>query len=240
MTDIMEQNSIQNEVPLPASIERVSTRNKDKTVEYLGSEYGVSLSSNAHLKRHKRNVHLKKKYFECSVCPQKFTLESNKRKHVRAVHDKIKDHTCDACQMSFSQKHHLSAHVKAVHLKVKDHVCEQCSSSFSTKGILMDHVNGVHLNEKNFKCEQCPFSCSWKASLISHIKRIHDKVKKHECEECGVSFAFISVCWSSQKKCEHLCTVINTKTGLVLGDVSNLPMFYCNTCGRFLFTFDLH
>ncbi len=39
------------------------------------------------------------------------------------------------------------------------------------------------------------------------------------------------VCWSSQKECDHLLTLINKETGLVIGDVTNLPMFYCNTCG---------
>ena len=41
-----------------------------------------------------------------------------------------------------------------------------------------------------------------------------------------------TVCWSSQKDCEHLLTLINKETGMVIGDVSNLPMYYCNTCGN--------
>ena len=42
----------------------------------------------------------------------------------------------------------------------------------------------------------------------------------------------ITVCWSSDKECDHLLTLINKETGLVIGDVKNLPMFYCNTCGN--------
>ena len=55
----------------------------------------------------------------------------------------------------------------------------------------------------------------------------------------------LTVCWSSDKECDHLLTLINKETGLVIGDVKNLPMFYCNTCGNicqhvsawFFFTF---
>ena len=39
------------------------------------------------------------------------------------------------------------------------------------------------------------------------------------------------MCWSSQKDCDHLLSLINKETGLVIGDVKQLPMFYCNTCG---------
>ena len=42
----------------------------------------------------------------------------------------------------------------------------------------------------------------------------------------------LTVCWSSDKECDHLLTLINKETGLVIGDVKNLPMFYCNTCGN--------
>ena len=45
-------------------------------------------------------------------------------------------------------------------------------------------------------------------------------------------YDFFTVCWSSQKECEHLLTLINKETGMVIGDVSNLPMYYCNTCGN--------
>ncbi len=41
----------------------------------------------------------------------------------------------------------------------------------------------------------------------------------------------ITVCWSSQKDCDHFLSLINKETGLVIGDVTQLPMFYCNTCG---------
>ena len=51
-----------------------------------------------------------------------------------------------------------------------------------------------------------------------------------QCEtECLYLFP---VCWSSQKDCDHLLTLINKEIGLPLGQVTNLPMFYCNTCGK--------
>ncbi len=39
------------------------------------------------------------------------------------------------------------------------------------------------------------------------------------------------VCWSSQRECDHLLSLINRETGLVLGEVSTASMFFCNTCG---------
>ncbi len=45
-------------------------------------------------------------------------------------------------------------------------------------------------------------------------------------------YVVLAVCWSSQKECDHLLTLINKETGMVIGDVTNLPMFYCNTCGN--------
>ena len=39
-----------------------------------------------------------------------------------------------------------------------------------------------------------------------------------------------AACVSSQRECDHLLSLINRETGLVLGEVSTLSMFYCNTC----------
>ena len=58
-----------------------------------------------------------------------------------------------------------------------------------------------------------------------------------QCEtECLYLFP---VCWSSQKDCDHLLTLINKEIGLPLGQVTNLPMFYCNTCGKLMITFQI-
>ena len=45
-------------------------------------------------------------------------------------------------------------------------------------------------------------------------------------------FCLFPVCWSSQSKCDHLLNIINKETGIVIGEMSPLSMFYCNTCGE--------
>jgi hypothetical protein len=42
------------------------------------------------------------------------------------------------------------------------------------------------------------------------------------------------VCWSSQRECDHLLSLINRETGILLGAVTAVSMFYCNTCGQAL------
>jgi len=48
-------------------------------------------------------------------------------------------------------------------------------------------------------------------------------------------FSFVAVCWSNPKDCDHFLSMINKETGILIGDVTQLPMFYCNTCGTICF-----
>lgn len=64
------------------------------------------------INRHKKDLHLKMKTFECPKCNKCFSQKSSIEKHTKVVHDKIRDYACSFCDFTSSRRDMLVIHQK--------------------------------------------------------------------------------------------------------------------------------
>ena len=102
-----------------------------------------SFKSSSSLHRHNRNVHLKKKDFECNQCHKLFFQKSNLSKHMDS-HFGVRKFKCDICQKSFIQRIHLNNHL-VTHSEKKSFQCGTCNKMFVKQFCLDRHMKNIHM-----------------------------------------------------------------------------------------------
>ncbi|XP_061189534.1 uncharacterized protein LOC133197487 [Saccostrea echinata] len=86
------------------------------------------------------------KWFECSLCLYKCTMEKDYLMHVK-THESIDQEErdlveCNICQRKFMSKWHLQNH-RAQH-RNNEYQCTYCGMDFATSSAIVTHINEVH------------------------------------------------------------------------------------------------
>jgi hypothetical protein len=170
------------------------TRNDDERFE-------SKLSTNYH--RDRQNVvivHLKKQYFPCTECKQKFLLRKLLQNHVKKFHDEkqeLQNTKCDQLSQSGSSlQSHLDDTDDGDEIKETDYQCKICERTFPREANLKRHIANTHAEIKptTFRCNICEKVFERKVYLYHHIKRLHSSKKEARPYQC------------------HLCSTFNAST----------------------------
>ena len=135
-----------------------------------------------HLMIHQSKVHGKQK--KCPHCSKTLSTDANLREHIRNLHSIDAKYTCEQCGKIFSAKPYLRAHQKihnaetrcmkkcpvcnkvvssrhySQHLRYHDpstwkHNCQLCNEKFMTLYKLYEHESITHTGQPRFKCPHC-------------------------------------------------------------------------------------
>mmetsp|Transcript_30211 Transcript_30211/g.115871 ORF Transcript_30211/g.115871 Transcript_30211/m.115871 type:complete len:310 (-) Transcript_30211:688-1617(-) len=119
---------------------------EDKTCEICDSTFTRAID----LRRHKENMHGKKRKYECWICPKSYSQNGHLREHIRQAHVAQDAFSCTICGKRFGVKHKLQRHFTAVHENRRRFECEVCSKRYKEKSSLKHHqlVHHVHLFEE--------------------------------------------------------------------------------------------
>ena len=153
-----------------------------------------------------RNIELAhENIYECDLCENKFSHNSNLKRHKRKVHNLILE----------APQHEP---------KKTDVKCEICGKFLRHRSNLRKHIDAVHKGLKKFHCQICQLSVTSLMSLQRHLRRIHNvidpkksstKSKNENCEICGELFENILYLQ------EHI--------NLAHNDIN--VVYKCETCG---------
>uniref|UniRef100_A0A6T6BEE3 C2H2-type domain-containing protein n=1 Tax=Compsopogon caeruleus TaxID=31354 RepID=A0A6T6BEE3_9RHOD len=105
---------------------------------------GELFQSNSNLSRHKRNIHLKDRFYLCDECGSSFSQKSNLDRHRNIVHAGERPFSCTFCFKSFSLESNLQRHQRSVHFGLKDFSCHHCLSRFADRRDLRRHEQRKH------------------------------------------------------------------------------------------------
>ena len=108
--------------------------------------------------------------FQCSECPNEFTLLKNLNKHKRTKHEGRMFY-CDQCEYKSGYNSHIKRHVLSKHMGVRVE-CDQCDSSFVSEQALILHLKCIH-EGLGYDCEYCDYSSLLKQRLSKHISKRH-------------------------------------------------------------------
>ncbi|KAH1003731.1 hypothetical protein HUJ04_003601 [Dendroctonus ponderosae] len=155
---------------------------KHNTKDYVCDTCGKTMSSERHLKEHRR-IHEKnyeERYFqECSFCKKKFR---HLKKHIREFHEGVgNNYICHTCGKSFRGENSLKVHLM-IHKGERPYQCELCLKEFYSKQYLTVHCR-IHTGEKPYECEFCGKGFAQKPPLKIHL-RLHLGETPYECDVC--------------------------------------------------------
>jgi len=92
-----------------------------------------------HMETHEQDLEI----MECKTCRAKFSGMTRLKKHQRNVHLRRKA-KCDVCEKMFSNKSKMNRHQNSVHVQEKQFSCEYCGNRSSRKDNLNDHIKRCH------------------------------------------------------------------------------------------------
>ena len=141
------------------------------------SECGRLSLCMASLEKHKKEVHLRNKSFQCSECPSKFSREWSLSSHLK-IHKGEKPYACSECSFKFRSIGALNQHKIQKHendpLKPKrKFTCSECSMEFTRKWSLTNHSR-IHTGELPYSCTECKLKLRTNLALVRH------NIQKHE------------------------------------------------------------
>ncbi|XP_062531816.1 zinc finger and SCAN domain-containing protein 12-like [Bombyx mori] len=120
---------------------------------HMNEEHGVAMPTcgicghrtllQSALVRHQRNVHLKERDKQCSLCPKTFCTRSNLKEHM-VSHEKERVHKCDVCSKSFARRGCFTTHYR-IHTGERPFSCDVCKASFVQRASLRFHMRSRHL-----------------------------------------------------------------------------------------------
>ncbi|XP_046408157.1 zinc finger protein 271-like [Ischnura elegans] len=88
--------------------------------------------------------HDPEKKFVCHLCPKSYKQPGDLFIHVRNIHMKIKPHECSICKKRFALRKSLREHY-AVHSDHRPFKCKYCEKYFKTKNGVSAHTRNMHL-----------------------------------------------------------------------------------------------
>ncbi len=142
------------------------------------------------LYRHKRGVHVDKKY-KCEKCGFRFKLMGSLRSHMK-THSSIlqEQHKCPQCSKILRNKHSLAKHISVIHNKESLPLfhCDQCPKSFPAKNQLKQHIIHRHSDARPVQCNSCSKCFKTKSALRSHMIIMHNRERPFLCTECGAAY----------------------------------------------------
>ena len=109
-----------------------------------GCDY--SAINKSHLISHNKRVHLKKKNFQCPLCPKSFFSRQTFDEHTNGVHLNLKPYQCDKCEFATAYKATANEHRRVAHGNQR-YDCPHCNHTARYKGNLDKHINNVHKNK---------------------------------------------------------------------------------------------
>ena len=127
-----------------------------------------------------------KEEFRCNFCDKRFLSRNNLNIHTKEIHEKRKDFQCEICEIAFSRKSlyskHMESHDETQKYTNQSYRCNLCEKVFSSQFKLKKHTSGHKLRrnkdrtQKNeFKCTYCDKSYISSYNYRIHIMKIHEK-----------------------------------------------------------------
>ena len=151
--------------------------------EFLCDACGKTLTTFGELKLHELFIH--KKHC-CSVCNERFGLETDLLKHQTQSHANVAPLLCQYCAFTAKTPHSLRRHEECRHeqTSVEQLVCDCCGLAFTHAGELRRHVQKKHpenyagklpqsASKGKYQCDLCSYSASKKIWLTKHINKEH-------------------------------------------------------------------
>lgn len=160
---------------------------------------GATFESYAKLNEHKKS-HGKERY-QCDTCGRWFQKRYHLKNHIE-IHKGLKSFECTLCPKRYTNQTNLDRHIRVTHHNEKKHECTECGKCFSQLAILRQH-HAVHMTERNFQCDICNKSFKLQNHLRLHRmrhlpvtdrpkrkykppkKKYKPKMKACVCTECG-------------------------------------------------------
>ncbi|KAM8923811.1 uncharacterized protein RCH25_008577 [Pelodytes ibericus] len=115
-----------------------------------------------------QKTHATDRIYNCSVCQECFTSNSDLVKH-QTVH-RAKKISCTECGKFFTRISHLVVH-RRIHTGEKPFSCSDCGKCFCQISHLVIHQR-IHTGEKPFSCFKCGKCFTQSSHLVKH-QRIH-------------------------------------------------------------------
>ena len=109
-----------------------------RTRSHVCGECGRAFYENNVLNQHMDCVHLKKKRFQCKLCPKAFYNQKSFGTHMK-IHSGERPHHCSQCEQTFYLAYNLKVHER-IHTGEKPYKCKQCEAAFAQKNSLNVHM----------------------------------------------------------------------------------------------------
>ena len=133
---------------------------------------------------------IKKKEFNCDMCPKVLSSKAGLKLHLKNVHIKEdrKKFKCGKCFFSTNFYGNLKTHVKNVHEKIKRFECYFCDKKFYRKNQIELHLTSTHIKPKRFFDENRPFQCTF--ANCSKFFPLKLELERHFKAHSGKFFKF--------------------------------------------------
>ncbi|XP_040577699.1 zinc finger Y-chromosomal protein [Lepeophtheirus salmonis] len=167
-TEILSKDANNIPMTLPTQEEEKSFMHTDKKIQcnYCDRLFKTDKAKRSHL----RNVHLKDKPFDCSVCGVKFSSLSYLKDH-KKNHSEIKNFDCDVCHKKFRASKDLTRHYRT-HTGDKPYKCNDCDKRFGSPSNLSEHRT-LHTGRLPYSCGICKIKFRLWSSLNYHKLKVH-------------------------------------------------------------------
>ncbi|XP_052748266.1 zinc finger protein 267-like [Galleria mellonella] len=129
-----------------------------------------------HMRRHDKDAG----EFLCSICEQRFTLESEMTNH-RLTH--YRHYKCRICELEFHNEDLILRHHRDNHSE-NGYACEVCNTVYQTKRLYQLHRRSKHKGRKS--CPTCHKELGPNTNLKKHMLT-HTSVT-YECEVCNKKY----------------------------------------------------
>ena len=157
------------------------------------------------VQRHKRAIHDRRPYGDCTACGKSFMSLWGLNRHKKSHAGTFK-FTCDDCGQGFQEAAALTTHKTIKHQAAKGHRCEICKKEFTHAASAYRHRQ-VHREERAapkkediFKCATCGKIFKTKRYLTQHMIK-HNQKSRYMCASCGHTFKWRSSLNQHQYKC---------------------------------------